>query len=153
MGEVAGASRWRNDRTWQQRVARDRRLIQERLDDDQFTVVRAVAEIADAQGALDFVVVYGSVARGDHNDESDLDIYFEAADLREPYAVPHPDFPQYEVLGMPSDALLGALRDGQEFAFNIVRDALVHVDIGRYREALIAVDEDGLVADQAQARK
>lgn len=118
MGEVAAGSPWRNDRTWQQRVARDRRLIQERLNDDQLTVVRAVAEIADSQGGLDFVVVFGSVARGDHDDESDLDIYFEASDLPRPYDVPHPDFPEYQVLGLPSGGLVGALRDGQEFAFN-----------------------------------
>jgi hypothetical protein len=139
-------SQWRNDRTWQQRAVRDRRLIAERLDDDQIAVVRGVAAAADAQGALDFVVVFGSVARGDHNDDSDLDVFFEATDLPQPYARPHPQFPEYEVLGFPAGALLGALRAGQEFAFNIIRDGLVHVDNGRYREALIAVDEEGLVA-------
>jgi predicted nucleotidyltransferase len=113
------------------------------------TVVRGVVEAADAQGALDFVVVFGSVARCDHDDESDLDIFFEASDLREPYAVPHPEFREYEVLGLPAGGLLGALRAGQEFAFNIVRDGLVHVDNGRYREVLIAVDEEQLVPNQA----
>jgi hypothetical protein len=145
-------SPWRNDRAWQQRVARDRQLLRERLTDDQMTVVRGVVEAADGQHALDFVVVYGSVARGDQHDESDLDVFFEAGDLREPYAVPHPEFQEYEVLGVPAGGLLRALRAGQPFAFNIVRDGLVHVDNGRYREALIAVDVEGLVAHvQAEA--
>jgi hypothetical protein len=138
------ASTWGDDRVWQQRVARDRRLLQERLTDDQMAVVRGVAEIADSQHSLDFVVVFGSVARGDHDDDSDLDIFFEAHDLNAPYATPHPDFPQYEVLGLPAGGLLGALRDGQEFAANIIRDGLVHVDTGRYREVLITADEEGL---------
>lgn len=140
-----GRSPWRNDRTWQQRVARDRRLLRDRLDDDKMTVVRGVVAAADSQGALDFVVVFGSVARGDHNDESDLDIYFEAGDLNAPYDSPHPE---YQVLGLPRDGLLDALRAGQEFAFNVVRDGLVHIDSGRYRAALITVDEEGLVSDE-----
>jgi len=145
---VAPARRqWRDDRAWQQRVARDRHLLRERLTDDQMAAVRAVVEAADGHGALDFVVVFGSVARGDHRDDSDLDIYFEAGDLREPYAVPHPDFPDYQVLGLPAGGLLGALRDGQEFGANVVRDGLIHVDNGRYREVLIAVDEEGLGAE------
>ncbi len=37
-----------------------------------------------------------------------------------------------------------ALRGGQEFAFGVVRDGLVLTDNGRYREALIMVDEEGL---------
>jgi hypothetical protein len=144
-----GESPWRDDRTWQQRVVRDRQLLRQRLSDDQMTVVRGVVEAADTQGSLDYVVVFGSVARGDHNDDSDLDIYFEAGDLNEPYDVPHPDFPEYQVLGLPREGLLGALRDGQDFAFNVVRDGLVHVDNGRYREALIAVDEEGLPTQEA----
>jgi hypothetical protein len=145
----ADQSRWRDDRTWQQRVARDRELLRERLSEDQMTVVRGVVEAADPQGALDFVVVFGSVARGDHVDESDLDIYFEAGDLNAPYDIPHPLFPEYQVLGLPQGGLLDALRAGQEFAFNVVRDGLVHVDNGRFREALITVEDEGLVADEA----
>jgi nucleotidyltransferase-like protein len=141
-------SRWRDDRTWQQRVARDRTLLRERLDDDQMKVVRGVAEAADTQGALDFCVVFGSVARGDHDDESDLDIYFEAGDLNAPYDIPHPDFPEYQILGLPRNGLADALRGGQEFAFNIVRDALVHVDNGRYRAVLVAAHEEGLAPEE-----
>jgi hypothetical protein len=136
-------SQWRDERVWQQRVARDRTLLREHLDEEQMTVVRGVAEAADTQGAVDFVVVFGSVARGDHDDDSDLDIYFEAVDLNAPYDIPHPDFPEYQVLGLPSGGLVDALRAGQEFAFNVVRDGLVHVDTGRYRDVLVAVDEEG----------
>src|SRR5438874_2533418 len=121
----ADQSRWRDDRTWHRRVARDRHLLRERLSADQMTVVRGVVEAADVQVALDFVVVFGSVARGDHDDESDLDIYFEAGDLNAPYDTPHPEFPEYQVLGLPRGGLLDALRARQEFAFNVVRDALV----------------------------
>jgi hypothetical protein len=143
-----GRSAWRDDRTWQQRVARDRELLRERLDDDQMTVVRGVVEAADTQGALGFVVVFGSVARGDHDDESDLDIYFEAGDLNAPYDIPHPDFPEYQILGLPRRGLLDALHAGQDFAFNVVRDGLIHVDNGRYRDVLVAVDEEGLAPDE-----
>ena len=142
-----GRSAWRDDRTWQRRIARDRQLLRERLDDDQMTVVRGLVEAADAQGGLDFVVVFGSVARGDHDDDSDLDIYFEAADLNAAYDIPHPEFPEYQALGLPSGGLLDALRAGQEFAFNVVRDGLLDVDNGRYRNALIAVEEEQLVPD------
>lgn len=108
-------------------------------------VVRGVVEAADDQGALEFVVVFGSIARGVHGEGSDLDVYFEAADLNAPYDKPHPKFPEYQVLGLPTGGLAGALRDGQEFAVNVVRDGLVHVDNGRYRDVLVAVDEEGLV--------
>jgi hypothetical protein len=142
---AAAESPWRDDRVWQQRLARDRRLLRERLSDDQMAVVRGVVEAADDQGALEFVVVFGSIARGDHGKESDLDVYFEATNLNAPYDVPHPEFPEYQVLGLRTGGLLGALRDGQEFAVNVVRDGLVQVDNGRYRQILVAVNEVGLV--------
>ncbi len=112
-------------------------------------VVRGVVQVADEQAALDFLVVYGSTGRGEQTEESDLDIYFEAHDLREPYDRPHAE---WQVLGRPAGALLGALREGQEFAFNVVRDGLILVDGGRYREVLLAVDEEGLEprADEAE---
>jgi hypothetical protein len=51
---------------------------------------------------------------------------------------------QWQVLALPSYALLDALRAGQEFAFSVVRDGLIVADTGRYREVLIALDEEGL---------
>lgn len=104
-------------------------------------LVRGVLEAADSQGALDFTVVFGSVAQDRQHDESDLDVYFEAADLPEPYGR---RTAEYDVHGFPSGALLSMLRDGQKFAFNIAREALIHADKGRYRDALIAIDEEQL---------
>jgi Polymerase beta, Nucleotidyltransferase len=131
----------RNDRLWQARVQRDRQLLRERLTDEQMRVVREVIQVADKQGALEFLVVFGSVGRGEQTEESDLDMYYEAQDLGEPYSR---KVGQWQVLALPPCALLDALRAGQEFAFSVVRDGLIVADGGRYREVLIALDEDGL---------
>jgi hypothetical protein len=130
---------------WQQRVVRDRELLRTRLTVDQMKLVRGVVPVADSQGVLDFMLVFGSVARDEQHDESDLDVYFEAADLSEEYGKRSAD---YDVFGYPSGALLSMLRDGQTFAFNIARNGLIHADNGRYREALIAIDEEGLVENE-----
>jgi hypothetical protein len=104
-------------------------------------VVREVVQIVDAQGALDFLVVFGSVGRGEQTEQSDLDMYYEAHDLPEPYSS---NIAQWQVLAPPRAALLDALRAGQEFAFEVVRDGLIVADTGRFREVLIALDEEGL---------
>jgi len=140
----------RNDRAWQQRLARDRRLLLERLDPEQLEVVRGVQQIADEQSALEFLVVFGSVARGEQGPASDIDIYYEARDLPEPFNRIDPDH-RFQVFGMPSGALLAALRNGQPFSFDVIRDALVVADAGRFREALIAVDEEDLATRDEEA--
>jgi hypothetical protein len=44
----------------------------------------------------------------------------------------------------PSGALLANLRAGDGFVFGLVRDALIFVDRGPFREALAAIDDESL---------
>jgi hypothetical protein len=44
----------------------------------------------------------------------------------------------------PSPALLDNLRGKRQFAFDLIESALVVTDRGLFREALIAVDVEGL---------
>ena len=143
---AAVTSSWRNDSRWQDRLAADREAIDKRLSTEQKEVLDGVAEAVGAGDPsdvleLDFLVVFGSYARGDHRPGSDLDVYFEAANLREPFNRVDADR-QYQVFGMPRGALIDALRAGREFGRGVVRDALVVHDEGRLREILIADDED-----------
>jgi predicted nucleotidyltransferase len=138
-------SQWRDDSAWQARLAQDAEAIEERLKDEQREVLDGVAASLGAADtdevlALTFMVVFGSYARGDHGAESDLDIYFEAENLPEPFnrvdAARH-----YQVLGMRSGALADELREGREFGQGVVADALVSHDNGAFRRLLIHVDE------------
>jgi len=82
---VQPVSPWRDDRIWQRRLVRDRALLAERLDEAQLEFVRGMVPVADSGGALDFLVLYGSAARGEAREDSDVDVYFEAGDLPEAF--------------------------------------------------------------------
>jgi predicted nucleotidyltransferase len=139
-----GFSEWRDDATWQQRLAADQAALAARLSTDQRQVLD---EIAGALGAgdagdvlaLDFMVVFGSYARGEQGPNSDVDIYYEA-NLPEPMnrvdANRH-----YQLFGMARGALADELRDGRDFGRGVVVDALVVHDNGSFRRLLIFVDE------------
>lgn len=138
-------SRWRDDETWQARVAADNAELDARLSDEQKEVLAGVGDAVGAGDpddilALDFLVVFGSYARGDHGPNSDLDVYFEAANLPERFnrvdANRH-----YQVFGMPRGALLDDLQARRPFGPTVVRDALVVHDQGRFRAILISFDE------------
>ena len=143
-------SEWRDDAAWQRRLAADQATFEERLSADQRDVLSDIAGIlgvGDAGDvlALDFMVVFGSYARGDQGASSDVDIYFEA-NLREPMNRVDADR-HYQVFGLPRGALATALRERQEFGQNVVAQALVVHDNGSFRRLLIFVDEgrtDGL---------
>lgn len=138
-------SEWRDDATWQQRLADDQAALAARLSADQRQVLDEIAGIlgAGAAGdvlALEFVVVFGSYARGEQGSGSDVDIYFEA-NLPEPMnrvdANRH-----YQLLGMPRGALADELREGRDFGRGVVAEALVVHDNGSFRRLLIFVDEE-----------
>jgi hypothetical protein len=137
-------SEWRDDATWQQRLAADQAALEERLTADQRQVL---GEIADVLGvgdagdvlALDFMVVFGSYARGEQGADSDVDIYFEA-NLPEPMNRVDEDR-HYQVFGLPRGALAEELREGREFGEGVVGHALVVDDNGAFRRLLIFVDE------------
>jgi predicted nucleotidyltransferase len=103
---------------------------------------RIVASTADG-GHLDFLVVYGSVSRGQQHAGSDLDIYYETSDQTSEPEAADPDS-RWHVFGVPAGALLDNLRRGDQFAFDLVTDALVVVDDGPFRELVVAVDEEQL---------
>lgn len=136
-------SEWREDGAWQRRLAADQATLEERLSADQREVLGEIAVIlgvGDAGDvlALDFMVVFGSYARGDHAAGSDVDIYFEA-NLPEPTNRVDADR-HCQVFGLPRGALATALRDGQEFGQSVIAHALVH-DKGSFRRLKIFVDE------------
>jgi hypothetical protein len=142
-------SEWRDDATWQQRLADDQAALAARLSADQRQVLDEIAGIlgAGAPGdvlALEFVVVFGSYARDEQRPDSDVDIYFEA-NLPEPMnrvdANRH-----YQLFGMPRGALADELREGRDFGRGVVAEALVVHDNGSFRRLLIFVDE-GRTAD------
>ena len=137
-------SEWRDDAAWQRRLAADQATLDERLSADQREVLGEIAGIlgvGDAGDvlALDFMVVFGSYARGNQGAGSDLDIYFEA-NLPEPVNRVDADR-HHQVFGLPRGALATALRESQDFGQRVVADALVIHDNGSFRRLLIFVDE------------
>jgi hypothetical protein len=137
-------SKWRDDATWQGRLAADQAAIAARLSADQRQVLEEIAGILGAGEpgdvlALEFVVVFGSYARGDQRPDSDVDIYYEA-NLREPMNRVDADR-HYQLFGVPRGALADELREGRAFGRGVVADALVVHDNGSFRRLLIFVDE------------
>jgi predicted nucleotidyltransferase len=102
-----------------------------------------VISTTEGAGRLDFLVVYGSVSRGQQRADSDLDVYYATSDLTAELTEANPDS-RWHVFGVPSGALLESLRRGDRFAFDLVADALVVRDTGRFREAIVALDEEQL---------
>ena len=143
-----GESSWSDDQRWQARLVADEQRLSEILSDDDRKVVDGTVAAADANGALEFIVVYGSAARAERRAGSDLDIYFEAADLPEPFNRTDPER-RWHVYGMPEGTLLGNLRLGRDFAFDLIETALVVTDRGPFRQLLIAVAQEGLVRADA----
>jgi hypothetical protein len=83
-------SPWTDDERWRTRLAADAERLAALLTEEDREVVDGAVAAADGDGGLDFLVVYGSVARGERRAESDLDIYFEASDCRGSSTVPIP---------------------------------------------------------------
>lgn len=136
-------SLWRNNDVWSDRLREDRAILEAQLTDAQEAAIREIVEGTDSAGKLEFLVVYGSVSRGEQRPDSDLDIYYETRDLAVELERADPES-RWHVFGEPSGALLESLRSGDEMAFAIVSDALVVFDEGLFRELVIAVDEEKL---------
>ena len=136
---------WNDDQRWQERVAADTERLDELLTNDDREVVEGALAAADGDGGLEFLVVYGSVARGERRADSDLDIYFEASDLPREINRTDPNG-RWHVFGLPAGALLDNLRRGQQFAFDLIETALIVSDRGPFREVLVVVDAEGLTS-------
>jgi hypothetical protein len=146
--EVEIATR-RDDRDdWAVRLREDDAMLETRLTAAQEEAIRRIVETTDGGGELDFLVVYGSVSRGQQRADSDLDVYYETSDLTMELEAADPDS-RWHVFGVPSGSLLESLRRGDRFAFDLVTDALVVCDTGRFRELLIAIDEEKLTPAEA----
>jgi hypothetical protein len=136
-------SLWRNNEVWADRLREDRAILKAQLSEGQDEAIRRIVEGTDGGGKLEFLVVYGSVSRGEQRADSDLDIYYETRDLGVELERADPDS-RWHVFGAPSGALLESLQRGDEMAFSIVADALVVYDDGLFRELVVAVDEEEL---------
>jgi predicted nucleotidyltransferase len=139
-------SPWADEERWRERLDADGLRVAELLDADDREVVEGAVAAAAVNHALDFLVVYGSVARGERHADSDLDLYFEARDL--PREVNLTDEGRrWHVFGVPSGALLDDLRRSHQFAFDLIASALIITDSGSFRDVLITADVEGLAPE------
>jgi predicted nucleotidyltransferase len=138
-------SLWRNNEVWSDRLREDRAILEAQLSDAQAAAIRRIVDGTDGGGELEFLVVYGSVSRGEQRADSDLDIYYETRDLAVELEHADPES-RWHVFGVPAGSLLESLRRGDEMAFDIVADALVVYDDRLFRELVVAVDEERLEA-------
>jgi hypothetical protein len=132
-----------DDEHWDARLTRDAERLHKLLSPEDHEILTGAIEIADEAGGLDFLVVYGSVARGERRADSDLDIYFEARDLPKEFNRKDPAH-RWHIFGLPAGALLDNLRRGRQFAFDLIGSALVSVDRGAFRALVTAVAVEGL---------
>jgi len=108
-------------------------------------VLGQVVGILDGAGQIDFLVVYGRAAREGADVANDVDLYFEAPYLRDQLQREEAEgATAYHAYGWPSGRLLLNLRAGLGFSFGLIRDGLIFVDRGPYREILAAIDEERL---------
>jgi hypothetical protein len=133
---------------WIDHLREGRAILEAQLSDAQAAAVRAIVEGTDGTGKLEFLVVYGSVSRGEQRADSDLDIYYETRDLAVNLEQADPDS-RWHVFGAPSGALLESLRRGDAMAFDIVSDALVVYDEGPFRALVDAAEEEQLQPESA----
>jgi hypothetical protein len=138
-----GPRPWSDDQGWEARLAADVERLAELLSNDEREVVEGAVAMADSNGAMDFLVVYGSVARGERGADSDLNVYFEAGDLPREFNLTDVGR-RWHVFGLPSGALLDNLRRREQFAFDLIEAALIVSDRGTFRALLLAVDAEGL---------
>jgi hypothetical protein len=136
-------SLWRNNEVWSDRLREDRAILQAQLSDAQDKAIRGIVERTDGGRKLEFLVVYGSVSRGEQRANSDLDIYYETRDLAVELERADPES-RWHVFGVRSGALMESVRRGDEMAFGIVSDALIVFDDGLFRALVVAVDEEQL---------
>jgi predicted nucleotidyltransferase len=129
----------RSDEAWGVRLRQDVQMLEEQLTDSQGTAVRLIVDT----GEVDFVVVYGSVSRGEQRDGSDLDVYYETGLANAEREDADPSSSEH-VFAAASGSLVEALRRGDEMAFDIVSDALVVHDEGPFRSMMIAAEQEKL---------
>ncbi|MEX2211868.1 MAG: nucleotidyltransferase domain-containing protein [Gaiellaceae bacterium] len=133
----------RNNDVWSDRLREDRAILEAQLTEEQDQAIRHIVERRADGGELEFLVVYGSVSRGEQRPDSDLDIYYETRDADVDSRQANPDSPSH-VFSAAAGALRESLESGDAMAFAIVSDALVVYDAGLFRDLCVAVDEGEL---------
>lgn len=147
------ASPWREDAAWAERLEGDRVLLEQNIGDEGITTLEKV--MTEASSGLQppaFVVVFGSRARQAGDDDSDVDLCFEASWVPvDPERMLRIRERQHELvfdlMGFPPGLLLTRLRVGDDVARAIVGEGRVYVDNGTYRGIAIAADEEHLLVD------
>jgi hypothetical protein len=124
---------------WNDRLREDRLILEAQLSPAQDAAVRRILESRLAGGQLEFLVVYGSVSRGEQRGGSDLDIYYETRDEAVELEEADPES-KWHVFGSVSGALVESLQRGDEMALSILSDALVVYDDGPFRELVSTAD-------------
>jgi hypothetical protein len=148
---VVARSRWRDEDVWGERLQSDQDAIRARVGQACMISLGTFLTQIDADGLADFFLVYGKAAREGIEATPDVDFYFEASWIHDPN---DPDRHiqvegeyngvRFHAYGWPRGALLTNLRAGEGFSFGVVRDALIFVDRGPFREALALIDDEGL---------
>lgn len=87
------------------------------------------------------VVLFGSYARGDYTDASDIDVLVVADDLprdpREAYeALFDPDMPRVSPIGMQTSVFLKKLEEGSTFILEILEDGKILCADGEFLEQI-----------------
>jgi hypothetical protein len=121
---------------WTDRLRRNRASLRSELTGAQGAALTEILADAKSGGELEFLVVYGSVSRGEQHAGSDLDVYYETRDEAVELQEPDPESPSH-VFGAVAGSLQDSLREGDEMAEAIAADALVVYDDGAF-ESLIA---------------
>lgn len=143
-------SKWRDKDVWQERLKNDEALIEERLTVEQEKVLREAPRMVGEIFPVQFVLVVGSRARGNHREESDLDLYIEAEGApNDPKKAPAVTSEHFDVLIVPAGVLVWNVRGGDDWARKYALEGLVASDNGSFREALIRLEEEGLLDSSA----
>jgi predicted nucleotidyltransferase len=132
-------SQWRNSDRWRERLESDQRVLRERLEAHQIEALdQAVDAVAKGDDlTLAFLIVFGSVAKGQTHEYSDLDLYAEmnTPDIR------RVNIGGFDAMLAPNGTLRGGVNLGFEMSIDVARTALIWHDDGSFRDVLVWWDE------------
>jgi predicted nucleotidyltransferase len=134
-----------------ERLERDRVVLEKNIGDEGMQTLAEVLRVtSEGLGRPDFVVVFGSRARQAGDDESDVDLCFEASWVpadpeRMPRIRERQDELVFDMMAFPRGLLLARLRVRDEVARAVVGEGRVYSDGGTYRAIAIVADEEDLL--------
>ena len=88
------------------------------------------------------VILYGSRARGDHLEDSDIDILVVADNLprdpREAYAILQiPEHPQIQPIGINTEDFTRKLREGNTFILEAIEDGIILCADNKFKQQIL----------------